>query len=226
MAYPVRPPPVDPRVLRPRRGWYVLAGIIAGLSLLAAPVLLIVGVGAIGSVEDTLPTMTAEFDADTPATVELTAARRWAIYVEEPATDPTVTPDQDPDLSPEPSPEPSDAQCTVEAVAGGTADVTAVTHTVHVTVDGRTWRQLHTFTVSQAGTYRVTCEPTGPGAGPHRYAVGEDVNLAGLLGRIFGGIGSIFAAILVPCTGLFLAGLLALIVGLRRYLHRKRLQQI
>ena len=219
MAYPPRPPPIDPRALRPKRGWYVLAGIIAGLSLLAAPVLLILGIGAIGSIEDTLPTMSAEFDADAPATVELTAAKRWAIYVETSVVDPS------PDPSPEPSSPPPDTRCTVDPLAGGTVSLDAVSHTVTVTASGRGWRQLYSFTVSQAGTYRVSCEPADPAAAAGTYAVGEDTNLAGFFGRFFGGIGSIVAAVLVPCTGLFLAGLIALVVGLRRYLHRKRLQQ-
>ena len=220
MMYAGPPPPVDPRVLRPKRGWYVFAGLVAGLSLLAAPVLLIVGVGAIGSVGDTLPTMNAEFERGAPATVALTTGQTWAVYVADPDYDADATADPSPDASQAAG----DAYCAVEPVGGGTADLERVWSTVHVSEAGRQWRQVYRFTVSQDGSYRVTCQPTGPLAPGLGFAVGEDANIAGFIGRMFGGIGSIFAAVLVPCTGLLLGGLIALVVGLRRNLHRKRLQ--
>jgi hypothetical protein len=71
----------------------------------------------------------------------------------------------------------------------------------------------------------VACEPTDPTTDTVRYAVGEDPDFAGFFGKIFAITGSGFGAFMIPLVGLFVAGLIALIVALRRYSNRRQLQQ-
>ncbi|EGG49616.1 hypothetical protein SGM_0691 [Streptomyces griseoaurantiacus M045] len=76
-----------------------------------------------------------------------------------------------------------------------------------------TWNPLFGIDVSQAGEYRVTCSSRG---GPSQYALGEAGGLLTLGGRLF-------PALLLPVVGLFAGLVLALVTGLRRRGHRRRL---
>jgi len=82
------------------------------------------------------------------------------------------------------------------------------------TRDGQQWVHLSNLTVDAAGTYTVNCDaPT--------YAVGP----APELGQFAGGIGGGLAALMgLPCLGITIGGIIALVTGLRRSSHKKRLQ--
>ena len=80
--------------------------------------------------------------------------------------------------------------------------------------DGQQWVHVSNLTVDAAGAYTVNCDaPT--------YAVGA----APELGKFAGGIGGGLAALMgLPCLGITLGGVIALVTGLRRNSHKKRLQ--
>jgi hypothetical protein len=231
MAYPgMRPPPtIDPREVRPSRGWYWFAGVLGLLSCLAGPVLILIILLTADSLVKDFDVIGTEFDTDAPVTVQLTQDKTWAIYVEAPQqfVDPSASPGGTPTPTPTPSatPAPPASRCTATPVDGGTVDLAEITYSATVGQGGRSWRQLYRMTVTQDGQYRVDCEPTDPTAGTAHYAVGEDPNIAGIFGKMFAILGSSFGAFLIPCVGLVIAGLIALIVGLRRSSNRRLLQR-
>lgn len=205
MAYP-QPPRVDARELRPGRAWYVVAAVIALLGLCAFPVLGALGVTTLGSLKAPDPAIRAEFGGGAAATVALTADRTWAIYAA-PAGAATRT----------------SLRCTVDGA--GTANLTQVSASITVEVNGRSYEQLYTFKVDRDGDYRVTCGATDPATPSVGYAVGEDIDISGFLGGFFGGTGALLGALLLPCGGLLLGGLVALVVLLMRLSHRRRLER-
>jgi hypothetical protein len=206
MTVPEPAPPVDPRELRPGRAWYAVAAVIALLGVCAFPVLIALGVNSFGSLKPPDPHIRAEFGGGAAASVALTADRTWAIY-SAPAT-----------AAPRTS-----LSCT--ATGPGAVDLAPVTASITVTVNGRSWQELYTFKVGQDGDYRFTCEASDPSAAPVGYAVGEEPDIGGFLAGLFGGFGAIVGAILLPCGGLLLGGLVALAVALLRTSHRRGLER-
>jgi hypothetical protein len=229
-----RPAQVDPRAVRPSRLWYAIAGVIVAVTLLAGCGLLVVAFRTAGSFEDLMLEPVIEFDAGQPATVQLSAAKRWAIFVNDPAAD--ASPDASPGASAgpsrgasaSPSASPSarrtGARCTATAVAGGTITLTPDAGTTTVSDGVRSWELLYLVDVTQDGEYRVTCEPVDADRAPAvRYGVGEDPDIGGLIARMLAVFGAGFGTFLVPCAGVCLAALIALITAIRRHNHRRRL---
>jgi len=215
-------PQIDPREVRPSRGWFVVAGIIALLGLLAAPVLIALGVGAVTSIADDLPTIKTEFGTRTPTTVELTADKPWAIYVERPdalgsaSAQPSASYGSTPLIG---------AICTADAVGGGSIDLTRSTYSSTTSLQGKSWQQVYQVKVSQNGQYEISCRVTDDATTASGFAIGEDIELDGFLAKLLGGTGAFFGAFLFPCVGLIIGGIIALTVGLMRSSNRKRLQQ-
>jgi hypothetical protein len=207
MTYPgAAPPRIDPRQLRPGRGWYWVAAIIALLGILIAPVLLVVGVSVFGATVDDLPTIDRQFSSGSQTTVSLRAAETAAIYA--------VTPDDGSAPS---------ATCTGTAPAGATIDLNPISYEATFSVGGTSWTELYTVDVSQDGDYQITC--TSPGNSFVQYGVGEEIEVGGLVAGILGGTGALLGVILAPCTGLLIAGIICLITALRRSSYRNRLQR-
>jgi hypothetical protein len=202
MYQPAGPPPIDPRALRPGRGWYAVAIVIAVLGI-------VVGVGGFGlgiaSFVRGLPKMTTEFDTGSPVTVHLEAGRERAIYA---------------DLNSGPR-GPVYTDCTGTARGDGSIDVRRISNTLDFPSGRHQWISVYTVTVSRAGDYELSCEPSGTD-GPRHYALGEAPKAGALAAGIFGGIAALIG---VPCLALTVGGVIALVVALRRSSAKKRLQQ-
>jgi len=210
MGYPApQPYPIDPRDVRPSRTWYVVAVVIALLGLVAAPLLVVLGLASFGSAIGQLPSLDAQFNGGTPTTVELKAGQKSAVYA----------------VVLEDSAGAAGANCTGAAVSGGTISLTPIGYDASATAEGSTWSILYEITVSQDGQYSITCTSDTGVPGTDVYAVGDAVEVGGFMARIFGGAGAIFGAFLAPCVGIFIAVVIAIITGVRRSSYRSRLQR-
>jgi hypothetical protein len=201
-GYPAGPPPIDPRALRPGRGWYAVAIVIAVLGI-------VVGVGGFGlgiaSFVRGLPKMTTEFDAGTPVTVHLAPGQELAIYA---------------DLN-SGSGRPVYADCTGTARGDGSVDVRRISNTLDFPSGRHQWVSVYTVTGTRDGDYELSCQPS-VSDGPTHYAVGDAPKTGALAAGIFGGIAALVG---VPCLALTVGGVIALVVALRRSSAKKRLQQ-
>jgi hypothetical protein len=197
---PTPPPPVDPRVLRPGRGWYAVAGVVVVLGVLAG-----VGLFAFGivSLVRGLPKMKTEFRAGTSATVALTADRTWAVYTDEPV------------------PDSGTSTCTGAASGDATIRLTEPSATFTFDRGRRHWRLVYRIRVSRDGTYELTCRPVPEANGGQIYAVGDDVQVGGFVAKVFGSIAALLG---LPCLALVAGAVIALVTALRRNSHKKRLQ--
>jgi hypothetical protein len=205
---------VDPRQLRPRRAWYAVAGAIALVGVLAGVALAMLAIKGFGSLSSAFPGPIAEFDATVPATVHLTAAKRWAVLAEGQPVSPSASP---PAVPARPS---VSAQCTGRALDGGTVDVVPATYTFFTSADGRTWYVLYQVRVSQDGRYEFSCTSDDP----VRYAVGEAPDVTGLLATMLGGFAGTFGAIACPAVGILGATVIIVLTAVRRNANRRRPQ--
>jgi hypothetical protein len=201
-GYPAGPPPIDPRAIRPGRGWYVAAIVIPVLGI-------VIGVGGFGlgiaSFVRGLPKMTAEFDAGTPVTVHLTAGQQRAIYADQPSGQNMAV----------------DVDCTGTARGDGSIEVRPVSTTLTFPGGRHQWISAYTVDVSRAGDYDLTCRPTAS-SGPTHYALGEAPKTGALIAGVLGGTAALLG---IPCLAITIGGVIALVVGLRRSSAKKRLQQ-
>jgi hypothetical protein len=86
--------------------------------------------------------------------------------------------------------------------------------TFSFTRDGQQWVHLTNLSAGAPGAYSINCSvPT--------YAVGAEPELGQLAGGIGGGIAALLG---LPCIGITIGGIIALVTGLRRSSHKKRLQ--
>jgi hypothetical protein len=190
---------IDSRQLRPGRGWYVLAVLIIVLLGAAGPaVFVLVTLSAI-------PEVKAEFLAGTPTTVDLTADRKWAIYL--------ATPDAESPIAP--------SRCEAKALDGGTISLfDPAGYSFSFSRDGGTWQLLTQMTVTRGGRFEIVCDPVA--GGPQLYGVAEDPELSGFFGRILGGLGALAG---LPCLGALTGAIIILVVALRRASYKRKLQQ-
>lgn len=204
-GYPAGPPPIDPRALRPGRGWYAVAIVIAVLGI-------VIGVGGFGlgiaSFVRGLPKMTTEFDAGTPVTVHLAPGQERAIYV-------------DRNSGPGGRGDPVYAKCTGTARGDGSVDVRQVSSTLDFPSGRHQWVSAYSVAVTRAADYELSCEPSGTD-GPTHYALGDAPKAGALAAGILGGTAALIG---VPCLALTVGGVIALVVALRRSSAKKRLQQ-
>ncbi len=187
--------PFDPRAIRPARYWYVVAGLIAAVLFVSGVV--IFGV-QMTSLARGLPKMTVAFAPDVPTTVELSADRTSAVYVDAHG------------LSP------ADVACTGRGLDGGQITVDAPGGAFVV---GR-WLRVARITVSTTGRYTITCRPASPDIVVSRFAVADDVDTGPFVGKAFGGFGALLG---LPCIGLITGGVIVLVVALRRQAARRNL---
>ena len=84
------------------------------------------------------------------------------------------------------------------------------------TSSGDEYTAQYHFKAPSAGSYRVSCTE-GRGIGLRTYAVGDRVKFASFGLAIAGAIGA-------PLLGFLLSAVMAIVVGLRRSRHKRRLQ--
>lgn len=201
-GYPVGTPPIDPRALRPSRGWYVAAIVIPVLGI-------VIGIGGFGlgiaSFVRGLPKMTAEFDAGAPVTVHLTAGQQRAIYAD-------LTSGQNVAVG---------TDCSGTARGDGSIDVRPVSTTLNFPGGRHQWISAYTVDVSRDGDYDLNCQPTAQ-YGPTHFALGDAPKTGALVAGVLGGTAALLG---IPCLAITIGGVIALVVGLRRSSARKRLQQ-
>ncbi|GAA2030601.1 hypothetical protein [Polymorphospora rubra] len=195
-------PTVSSAELRPRRIWFLVAALIALVGVVAGVVLFLLGLNsAAGGVED----VSAEFETSTEQVFQTGDTVQVAL-----------TPDQSKIVWVDTAVIGSTPTCEVS----GSADLGTSTTNWTVTNATGEWRSLYELSAASAGTYELTC--TG-GTGPTALAVGPPPafgEMFGSFGALFGGIG---ALTVLPCLGFVVGGVIALVVGLRRGAHRKRL---
>jgi ABC-type antimicrobial peptide transport system permease subunit len=204
---PVNPPPpvlVDPSELRPRRKWFWIAGIVAGVGILVG---LGGGIGlfvygATSVMPDTRTTLQGTGTA--AGGVRLTAGRDWAVFS---TTDSSW-----------------EVKCAATGPGGRAASVTDPNETMNFTHDGATWHEVARVKAPVDGTYQMRCAPTGfqPTAdmASARYMVGEAPSLGAFFGGLFGGFAVLFG---VPFVAVLAAVIISVVTGVRRGNHRKRL---
>lgn len=206
---PGGPPPVSSAELRPGRAGYWIAAAIAVLGVLVG-----CGLGALGffSLAGDVPTMEREFAAGAATTVELESGKEWAIYVDNPGlrgrgqTGSAALPE---------------VECTGTATDGGTITLTRPQGNVSFGDSERYWQLAYQVSVDKTGSYQMQCSSPDPGLSDPTFGVGPNVNAAGVVGKVFGSLGALFG---IPCLAFVVAGVIALVVGMRRSSYKKRLQ--
>lgn len=205
---PFHPSSIDLSELRPRRGWYWFAGIIAALGcILGAGI----GVGIIteASASGAKPSTRIALDPDGLGTVRLTPNRDWGVF-----TTAHMAPGR-----------------VLERVS---CAATSGRHAAEVIFppgnsDGQyltfndaagTWAHIASLRVPADGMYRVTCRVIIPGTGPARYVVGEAPNAAAVESEVTRGV---IVSVVGPLIALIVGGIIAWLVTMQRSAHRQRL---
>jgi hypothetical protein len=197
-----QPPRIDPRLLRPSRVWYWVAGAIAVLSVLFAGVLFF-------SILRPLFDPIDDFTTPAPLTVHLDGGDQRTIYQR-------VARDQA-EFGGGTGISPNALACTAVGPGGKRVDVTRADGFTYTKNDARYEAKLQ-FKASKSGDHVVRCvvrrSPDSPvvlAVGPHFGTVGFVARLVGFFAALFGG----------PLIGL----ILALVVFLMRQRSKKRLQE-
>lgn len=192
------PPKIDPARLRPGRWWYVVAGVIAGLSILVP-----------GTISQVLiqpmlegPPLHSRFSPGQTVTVTLDPRDRPAIYAAEPSHADAIP----------------QTRCSVTSNRGERIRVTGPTEEWSEDVDGTTWAWVRTIEAPAAGDYRVYCQGTGS-AQPSSYAIGPADRPREVIGRIV----PIVISVAGCFVGIGIAAAIATVTAHRRHRHRRRL---
>lgn len=183
---PLPPPRIPANVLRPGRHWYVTAAAIAVVLIVLGAA---IGVYRFSHVIYAVDTDNQFANGDT-VTLRLDPESEKAIWVKY--------------WGPSPGP-----KCDI--TGPGDPGLTDPPSDVFLTRD-ETWDLLHTFNVSQAGDYAVTCSSHALS----RYAIGDT-------GGIFAFAGGLIPAVLLPILGIGICVVIVLVTAIRRSGHRKRL---
>lgn len=195
-------PVIDPAQLRPRRFWYGVAAGIAVLGLAGALASVVVLAHEVGDVVDSVEALDPQLRpvlVGRATTVDLDPGQTWAVYASSSGRPPAVS-------------------CGGEGLT-----VTDPEHTVDVTVDGASWREVQVVRVQEPGPYEIVCSSTDRTA---HLSIGRapDPDAAGRAGGHVAG--AVVAALLVLTfggIGVLAGGLVALVVGVRRSRHRATL---
>lgn len=189
-------PPVTSRELRPGRGWYVAAGVVAVGGIVAGLGLLLLSTA---SLLGALPDLGPGFSGGESAVVTLKAGDDQTIYADRPGA--------------------AAGRCSGTGENGGTVTFTARTFSFSFTRGNRQWHAIQQVRVSEDGRYRITCGTPDSGV---TYAVGPDPQVRGFVGKLVGGLGALFG---LSCLGVLIGGVMALVTGVRRNSHKGRLQR-
>ncbi len=155
---PAQTSQVDPRELRPRRFWYLVAlgiallGVVAGVGIFAAGMF---------SIVRGLPDLHQRFGPGERVTVKLSAGEHRTIYAATAG---------------------SSARCRAVNAAPG-VDVTRSPYSFEFTSNGSTWYALYEVRATRAGRYTLECRNAG-----RAYALGEPPELGRFFVSLFGGI--------------------------------------
>jgi hypothetical protein len=189
------PPPIRSSELRPSRGWYVAAAILAFVVIVAGGVGFAYGiVHAITSVDIKTKVPLAQ-----PTTLTYdTVPARQGIFARIPdrETDPQAT-------------------CIVRAPSGATVPQLPVTNNFTLTLNNVTWREVSAFDVPAAGDYVIVCTSTNALG----FGVGRHVRGSELAGSVLGGLG----ALALAGVGVLIALIIAIVTAIRRGRYRRRL---
>jgi len=202
MTSPGAPAPVDPRVLRPSRGWYVVAVALPIVGALAGLILFLYSNDVL--FQSMQPKVATELDAGSPTAVYLTTDQRLGIYVE-------VAPHSS-DLPP--------TQCAARGLDGGTIELRETSDGWATSTAHRSWREIYQISVNQNGQYELTCQPGDSTAEQGHYGVGDDPSRAGVLGNA---LAAAAAFLCLPGVALLAGAGLAIVVARRRGAHQRRL---
>lgn len=199
----LRPPPpyVPASQLKPSQAWYWVAGavgvICAGLSV-------VLFVNFFSSLVDDLTGPLTDLRAPGEVSLQLTDGADRTVYrqVRESGR-PIATSAPDPDCS----------------VTGPGGERVELGDTFEWTLkrSGDRYEALHDFTAAETGTYRVACTLRS-GAGSVPLAIGESIAFWDLIKKGGGALALFFG-------GLIVAGAIAIVTGVMRDNHKKRLQR-
>ncbi|MGH3735097.1 MAG: hypothetical protein ACRDT6_05685 [Micromonosporaceae bacterium] len=211
MTYPpAAPPPVSPSELRPGRGGYWIAAAIAVLGMILGCAGAVLGGFSLAG---EVPKMTQEFRVGESATVKLEAGKEWAVYVDNPAlrgsnrTGTSALPE---------------VECSGTASGGG-GEITLTEPSGNFTFgdNRRYWQLVYEVKVDKTGSYHIECGTSDSMLRDPTFGVGPALDPGGIVAKVFGSLGALLG---IPCLGFIVAGVLAMVVGLRRSSHKKRLQ--
>ena len=203
MANPYAPPPysqsygqalgIDYSELRPRRGWFVVAGIVAAVGVLAGVVLFAVGI--VTRITG-MPNLEQQFENGEPVTVRMAADEVLTIY----GTGRTYY-----------------VQCSRLDSSRGGVTISRVSFAfAFAKGGGSTWEAVYEVHATRHGTYTFVCSGNNG-----IFAFGNPPHFARFFGTI---VGSVLAMVVLPLLGVLSGAVIALVVGIRRNAHRKRLQ--
>lgn len=199
-------PFIDPKQIRPSRGWFWVAGAFAVVGIVAGVVSGVFASRAANRVVEDFPGSGSfdTFEAETPASFDLEATETYAIYIE--------------DSSDGPSP------VVVCSADGGDVELepTSGSPFTFENFDG-TWREVYRVTVADSGRHTITCDAPAVAERSERFALGEEISAEEIVDAatgIFGAVFGLFGAILFPTLGLIIGGVIALVVGLSRSSNR------
>lgn len=203
---PPPPPPrpaIDPAVLRPRRLWYVVAGLVFVLGVAGAVLLFVVTL-------DTATRPLERFTAPGSVRVEVAAGKGRSIYVESP---------EGADSLDQSGIDRSDLDCTVTGESSGERpELDSPLGTFTITRGGTEYEAVLQFEVERGGSYEIGCRVLGAPGRAVPLAVGPRVAVFGFIGRIFGIFASLFG-------GALIATLIAVLTAVLRHRHRRRLER-
>ncbi|MBB4931101.1 F0F1-type ATP synthase assembly protein I [Lipingzhangella halophila] len=193
------PPAPDPAVLRPRKLWFWVGGLVIVLGIAGGITGFILGIAGVVNSTSTA----AEFDAGEPATFEADEANTdsdtWKLYADQ-------------DISSR------DAEENCEVTGpGGQVAISDPGYSSETTVNDERWVLVAQLDITETGEYTVECDASTNAGFSVGYGPGLGDNAMGI-------VGSIAALILVPLLGV-IAGLTMIVVtAVRRSRHRTRLQ--
>jgi hypothetical protein len=201
------PPPANADVLRPRRLWYWVAGVIVAAGLAAGVVSGLVAARSAARASDDLAELRPPLHPvlfGTPSQVDAEPGRDWAVYV---STGGAIS---DP---------PPRVSC-----GGDGLTVTGVRRELRTEQDGTTWRQVQIVRATEPGRHTIVCSSPDRAA---RFAFGAAIEpdagdrLVGDTRRAVVGVAFAFA---FASIGVLIGGLLVLLTALRRSGRQAALQ--
>ncbi|MET7963646.1 hypothetical protein [Micromonospora zamorensis] len=192
-------PVITPVGLRPRRIWFTIAALVAVGGVLAAAGVMLFVLRSGGDLGQRLT-------PNQVVTVYLSPADEKMVWVKE-------TGQSVPDIKCDKSP--VDGQEIFES-----HEVHLLSENVELNVDNARWRGLLTLSAGPAGRYEVSCRTSGVGPAP-TLSIGDPPRFYGARDTALGSLAAFGLAIISVITG----GVLAVVVAVRRGLHRVRLRQ-
>lgn len=189
------PPRVHSSELRPGRGWYFCAALIAVVLTAAGVGGFAFGVfSAVKSID-----VGQRFNTGETVTAQLKPSPRGAIYARVVASG----------YAPQ-------ADCTISGPSGRQATLSPPDGSFSMTSAGATWREIFVIEATESGTHHIVCRSNETST----FSVGKDADVGRLFGGIFGGIASL---LILPFTGIVIGVIIAVVVGVKRGNHRRRL---